>query len=261
MTEAEWLACTDPRRMLFYLFCNCNRPAVRAYYSAEVGLIEPDGRHLEVGERKPRLFYCACCRRALPLAPESDIAGPVEVGERLADGLSTDGEWGAARQSARAAVERCRSARRAVDTWVALAVSSCLEEVWTGGIDSVTQAALAVSEAKHVAPVDGDLPLDRAELGEQANLLRCIFGPLPFRSLTIDPAWLAWNGGTAVRLARGVYEGRELPSGTLGPARMAVLADALEDAGCADPELLGHLRGPGPHVRGCWALDLLLGKG
>ena len=93
MTEAEWLACTDPRRMLFYLFCNCNHPAVRAYYSGEVGLIEPDGRHLGVSERKPRLFYCACCRRALPLAPESDIAGPVEVGERLADGLSPDGEW------------------------------------------------------------------------------------------------------------------------------------------------------------------------
>ena len=44
-------------------------------------------------------------------------------------------------------------------------------------------------------------------------------------------------------------------------AALPVLGDALEDAGCADPELLGHLRGPGPHVRGCWALDLLLGKG
>jgi hypothetical protein len=47
----------------------------------------------------------------------------------------------------------------------------------------------------------------------------------------------------------------------LDTVRLAVLADALEEAGCADPDLLGHLRGPGPHVRGCWAVDLLLGKG
>jgi hypothetical protein len=51
-----------------------------------------------------------------------------------------------------------------------------------------------------------------------------------------------------------------MPSGHLDPARLAVLADALEDAGCADADLLGHLRGPGPHIRGCWAVDLLLGK-
>jgi hypothetical protein len=62
-------------------------------------------------------------------------------------------------------------------------------------------------------------------------------------------------------LAPAAYEERALPSGELDPARLAVLADALEDTGCADSEVLGHLRGPGPHVRGCWALDLILGKG
>ncbi len=51
-----------------------------------------------------------------------------------------------------------------------------------------------------------------------------------------------------------------LPEGTLEPSRLAVLADALEDAGCGDAELLGHLRGPGPHVRGCCAVDLQLAK-
>jgi hypothetical protein len=62
-------------------------------------------------------------------------------------------------------------------------------------------------------------------------------------------------------LASVAYEDRALPSGELDPARLSVLADALEDAGCTDPDLLGHLRSAGPHVRGCWVVDLILGKG
>jgi hypothetical protein len=62
------------------------------------------------------------------------------------------------------------------------------------------------------------------------------------------------------RLAQAAYEQRELPAGTLDVARLAVLADALEEAGHDQVDVLGHLRGPGPHVRGCWAVDLLLGK-
>ena len=67
------------------------------------------------------------------------------------------------------------------------------------------------------------------------------------------PAWLSWNGGTVAGLARSVYDERRF-------ADLPILADALEEAGCDNAELLTHLRGPGPHVRGCWALDLLLGK-
>jgi hypothetical protein len=91
----------------------------------------------------------------------------------------------------------------------------------------------------------------------QFELLRDLFGN-PFRRVVIAPAWRA---PAVTALARGAYDGRRLPSGELDPARLAVLADALEDAGCTDASLLGHLRGPGPHVRGCWAVDLLLGKG
>jgi hypothetical protein len=102
---------------------------------------------------------------------------------------------------------------------------------------------------------------ERAESAAHAGLVRCLFGS-PFRPApAADPAWLAWQGGTVPKLARAAYEEGLLPEGALDPARLAVLADALEDAGCADPELLGHLRGPGPHVRGCWAVDLLLGRG
>jgi hypothetical protein len=63
-----------------------------------------------------------------------------------------------------------------------------------------------------------------------------------------------------VSVARAAYEERQLPAGTLDNTRLAVLADAVEEAGCTDAALLGHCRGAGPHVRGCWAVDALLGK-
>jgi hypothetical protein len=90
--------------------------------------------------------------------------------------------------------------------------------------------------------------------------IRDIFGPLPFRAVTLNPSWLAWNDGTIPRLAGMIYEGRELPSGHLDAAGLAVLADALEEAGCTSEDILAHLRGPGPHARGCWVLDLVLEK-
>jgi hypothetical protein len=96
-----------------------------------------------------------------------------------------------------------------------------------------------------------------AEAGAQAGLLRDVFGN-PFRRVSPDPGW---RPSTVVRLAEAAYDERQLPSGHLDPARLAVLADALEAAGCDNPEILAHLRGPGPHVRGCWGLDLVLGRG
>jgi hypothetical protein len=67
-------------------------------------------------------------------------------------------------------------------------------------------------------------------------------------------------GPEVIGLAEAAYEERLLPSGHLDPVRLAVLADALEAAGCQDAQLLGHLRAPGPHVRGCAAVDAVLGK-
>src|SRR5262249_2422186 len=89
-------------------------------------------------------------------------------------------------------------------------------------------------------------------------LLRDIFNP--FRHMPINPAVLAWNDGTVARLAQAAYEERQLPAGALDNGRLAVLADALEETGCMDADMLDHLRGPGPHVRGCWPVDLCLGK-
>jgi hypothetical protein len=90
----------------------------------------------------------------------------------------------------------------------------------------------------------------------QADLLRCIIGN-PFRPVTLSPGW---RTPQVVALAQAAYDQRELPAGTLDLARLAVLADALEDAGCSDELLLGHLRGGGVHVRGCFAVDAVLGR-
>jgi hypothetical protein len=246
MKEAEWSVSTNPWRMLYYLFCNSSDPVVRDYYSDEADLIEPDGRHLEVTERKLRLFYSACCRHVMPLVPDLEINSLIEVAERFADGLASEDELAAAKKSGRAVLQRCRSARREVDTWVALALSSCLGEVWVNGKETTVQTALAMSELKHTPLVDGNLPLDPLESQEQANLLRCIAGPLPFRSVATNPVWLTWNDGTVVKLAQGIYDERAFD-------RLPILADALEEAGCHDPDILGHCRNPGLHVRGCWS--------
>ena len=87
-------------------------------------------------------------------------------------------------------------------------------------------------------------------------MVRDIFGN-PFHPLAVSPAW---RPPTILSLAEAAYANRILPAGTLEPDRLAVLADALEEAGCTDTEILIHLRSPVPHVRGCWPLDLLLGK-
>jgi hypothetical protein len=89
-----------------------------------------------------------------------------------------------------------------------------------------------------------------------AQLLRDIFRS-PFRPVALFPAWLT---PTVTDLATVAYNERALPSGELDTARLAVLADALEETGCSSADLLSHLRRTGPHVRGCWAVDLLLGK-
>ena len=87
----------------------------------------------------------------------------------------------------------------------------------------------------------------RAAPGLDAAVARCVFGPLPFRTVSISPAW---STSTVTQVAAGIYEERAFD-------RMPILADALEDAGCTDVDVVGHCRGQGPHVRGCWVVDLL----
>ena len=113
----------------------------------------------------------------------------------------------------------------------------------------------------HGALSEYDMHMDRLlpDLTDhlQCHLLRDIFGFLPFRSTSIDPSC---KTPAVLALAHSAYENRLMPEGQLNPARLCLLADALRSAGCTDNVLLDHLRGPGPHVRGCWALDRILKK-
>jgi hypothetical protein len=193
----------------------------------------------EVSERKLRLFAVACCRRVWHTIGKHGRRA-VEVAERYADG-------GAAVRELKDAHHVSRFRPYAGDAAAHVACASQQDES-TGLVSLDASLALSPRTAQAVESV------------AQTGILRCLFGN-PLRPLpAVDPAWLAWNGGAGAQLAESAYDDRRLPEGVLDPARLAVLADALEDAGCADAELLGHLRGPGPHVRGCWAVDLILAK-
>jgi hypothetical protein len=207
---------------------------------------EPMLRFLgKASERKLRLFACACVRRQWSLVEPIEQQA-VAAAERFADGQATGKELKEARFNCRrqgyfssgAAAYKCASptatqAARLAQEWAWRELFCHREE--TGDTDSERT--------------------NTEEGAAQAHLLRDIFRP--FRPATISPTW---STPQAVALAQAAYDQREMPSGNLDPTRLAVLTDALEDAGCDNPDLLGHLRGPGPHVRGCWVVDLLLGK-
>ena len=253
MIEAEWLACTDPKPMLVL---------VRG----------------KVSERKLRLFAAACCRNIWDLLRDKRCRQAVEVAERFADGQARLDELAAAERSAGDAERRAMS--RILELtggrgWHG-PLPPDLEEAQhargtaAAAVAAAARAGLAVAAERAalqcvmVAATGRDRwedgrPVQLAVDALQCDLLRDIFGN-PFHPATLDSAWLTWNDAAVVRLAHAAYEERHLPEGSLDNSRLAVLADALEEAGCADADILDHLRGPGTHVRGCWPIDLCLGK-
>jgi hypothetical protein len=111
-----------------------------------------------------------------------------------------------------------------------------------------------VLAVEHVIAGSSDA-VDRERAG-QCSLLREVVAN-PFRPVGLKAAW---QTPTILSLAQAGYDNRTLPAGTLDSARLGVLADAFEEAGCDNADILSHLRLPGEHVRGCWVVDLLLGK-
>jgi hypothetical protein len=241
MTEAEWLPCTDPVPMLEFL-------------------------RGKVSDRKLRLFAVACCRRVRYLMNDERTRVAVEVAERYADG-EADGEELALALAA--AVQACEATARLVPVEVEGGGPA-----WEGSMVWVVDRIMgmgqcvALPDSSVAAKTTAQLALEvpawgplREERVGQAALLQDIFWN-PFRAVPPLPtSLLTWTEGLVPRLAQSAYDDRLLLSGHLDPARLAVLCDALLDAGCpVDHELLLHLRGPGPHSRGCAAVDCLLGK-
>jgi hypothetical protein len=196
-------------------------------------------------DRKLRLFACGCARSVGHCLTTRNTRQAVEVAERFADGLATLEERNAARDvlyrrwMAGAEVDDVQERMIDRDSW---AVAKCT-------LDNEIARTYAWGFA---------CALTRPY---QPGLLRDFIGPLPFRTVPIPTAVLEWNDRCVVKLATSIYMEREMPSGVLNAGRLAVLADALEEAGLGDQEVLQHLREQGGvHVRGCWCVDFLLGK-
>jgi hypothetical protein len=181
-----------------------------------------------VSERKLRLFACGCFRLTWRLLQRSQERHVIRVAELHADGA-------------------CGGRKLARAFWSARSVSGGTSPVGTiSWCAEAAQVAVAASEAIVSGTADPALRI------KHASLFRCITGS-PFR-VELSTAKNPYRSDrVAAGLAQGIY-------GDHAFDRVPILADALEDAGCTDGDILEHLRGPGPHVRSYWALDLILGK-
>lgn len=122
-----------------------------------------------------------------------------------------------------------------------------------GVVGNTTDAVAFLRSTGFGEAVQGGDPEERVSV---CGLLREIVGN-PFHPVSITHAWLT---PTVLSLVQTAYDNRILPSGILENSRLAVLADALENTGCDNQDILSHLRSSGPHVRGCFALDAILDK-
>lgn len=183
----------------------------------------------KVSDRKLRLFACAYYRRWHDMSNKRSRQA-LEASEHFADRLITQ----------RQLMATCRIAETAAKK---ATLPRC-------GLASV---AISGTDLDYMLRWVGNNSVDTL------RLLWDIFGN-PFRTITIAPAILTWHDGSIPRLAQAIYDERQMPSGVFDPSRMNILADALLDAGCSDDEITQHCRSDKPHVRGCWVVDLLLGK-
>jgi hypothetical protein len=225
MTESEWLESTNPDPML--------------------------GHMLEKGsDRKLRLFACNHWRLIWHLlhideSPLQQIRNAVEVAERYADGQACFADlapWrrlalGVAAGTGRSGVTRALETIRN-QTWWLPEMPTTREKDWSAAERLVVRRA----------GEEQNKTIQEARL----FLLREMFGN-PFQSVSINPSWLSWNAGAVHKIAQVIFSERAFDN-------IPILADALEEAGCTDQAILDHCRSGGEHVRGCWVLDLLLGK-
>jgi hypothetical protein len=254
MTEREWLACTVTTRMLRFL----------------LGTDAPRVRDIEAfpacrgSDRKLRLFACACYHRLRELLPDPVARAAVMVAERFADDAATpealertharlreelealEMPWRASRGAGRAALLPRYEA-------LALALQISIPQAPTAAYYASSNAYLTLATLRNRGAACYDAAFSASETAEkrvQADLLRCVFGPLPFRTVQAQPSW---GSPEVVTLATAIYEERLW-------GNLPLLGIALQQAGCTDEDVLAHCRSPGPHTRGCWPVDLLLHK-
>jgi hypothetical protein len=237
-SEAEWLTCEDPSVMTGYVW-------------------------KQVSNRKMRLFALACCHRILEYMRDERSRRAVEVSERFAEGVASEEELAQAFDDA-CVVPESDIVDEATDEFV-----RHHPNFPTGVFVTAKAADAAFSVCFGTQPVANALLKDTAsdvadvvyglhgfshaartqEMAEHSCIVRDIFGN-PFRPITLDPSLVT---PAVTSLATTIYDDRRFD-------RMPELADALEETGCAQTEILEHCRELGPHVRGCWVIDLLLGK-
>jgi hypothetical protein len=248
MTEVEWTTATDIQPMLDYL--------------RGIGT---------TSDRKFYLFSVGVCRHAWSFLRDPKSRAAVEILERYAEGQASAGELTAAAIEAEIACSCPSAASHATMPWthasVALnsvfshlpdAESRLQESEKAEPVDSISDARNAAYAARYVGCPDVRVqPWDaehrksiQAEDALHAKMLRCVVGN-PVRSK--PPLCSSLLTETVLAIARTIYESRSFD-------RLSGLAAALEEANCTDAELLEHLRRPGPHARGCWALDAVLDR-
>ena len=220
MRETQWLAGKHPYEMIYDKRCR--------------------------NDRKRRLLSCACARRVLHLCPDERFALAIETSERYADGTATYEELKQARKQMKKIEDEfdCRSVREY--SWHALraAVDTLAKDFMSYKMVIESAAAAKASLSRP----DWDKG-NKEETRCQCALVRDIFGNL-IRPVAIPPSW---RSRTVTSLTRAIYDERAFD-------RLPILADALEDASCDHADILTHCRQGGEHVRGCWVVDLLLGK-
>jgi hypothetical protein len=227
----------------------------------------------EDSERKLRLFAVACCRSIWHLLNDTLSRQAVEVVEQFADGQTTLDVIGGLHEAAEKKMRetypasvtplpgggsRLTSKDTALDFYLPSLAETITQNPFyrymaQDSTDSVGAIAMySAIGAGQWNTTEMDSICERiagAQATINCSLLRDIYGN-PFRPVTLDAAW---QTSTVVALAQSVYDERAFE-------RLPILADALEEAGCTNADLLVHCRQPGEHVRGCWVVDLLLGK-
>jgi hypothetical protein len=223
MTEADWLAADDPTRMLAFIQKRGSRPRVQLAAAT-------------VARRRVRLSLVAAARMAWDELPEGHLREAVLTAEEYADGRATATQIDECRgQFYGYALDNATPEQR---EWLRRPLFALLRAATYS--DRMLDGLGGNSTWKGFASYHSLLP----------PVIRDIFGN-PFRPVAVDPCWLT---STVVTLADTIYADRAFD-------RLPILADALQDAGCEDGQVLGHCRGPGSHVRGCWVVDLVTGRG